>query len=110
MCVPKTVKFGWRFSRTTTSSGTKKIRRIVSEFGRFIGHRRPPTPPPAAYSGLESHYRLRIGARQRHDFRVLAICHSDEYHPGSPHKVTTSAHHCPKPVQIQELVKSYPLT
>src|SRR5579864_6693420 len=106
MCVPNTVKFGWRFNRTTTSSGTKKIRRIVSEFGRFIGHRRPPRPPPAAVSGLEPHYSLRIRARQRYDFRVIAICNREHDYPGSPCKVTTSAHHCPKPVQIRELVKS----
>jgi hypothetical protein len=27
---------GWRVNRTTTNSGTKKIRRVVRLFGRFI--------------------------------------------------------------------------
>jgi hypothetical protein len=33
---PQKSKFGWRVSRTTTRSGTKKIRSTVRLFGRFI--------------------------------------------------------------------------
>ena len=33
---PQKFQFGWRVKRTTTRSGTKKIRKIVKLFGRFI--------------------------------------------------------------------------
>src|SRR5580693_3642035 len=33
---PQKLKLGWRVSSTTTSSGTKKIRRVVKLLGRFM--------------------------------------------------------------------------
>ena len=48
---PQKFQFGWRVRRTTTRRGTKKIRKIVRLFGRFISLSERQIGEAAGYDG-----------------------------------------------------------
>src|SRR6266849_11218962 len=64
MVTPHNSTLGLRVSRTTMSTGTKKIRNNVSELGRFMGDERR-NGPVCGRSHAAPHYRLRERGRQR---------------------------------------------
>src|SRR5258708_33518703 len=64
MEMPHNSTLGLRVSRTTMSTGTKKIRNNVSELGRFMGDERR-NGPVCGRSDAAPHYRLRNRGRQR---------------------------------------------
>jgi hypothetical protein len=94
MGTPKKTTFGSRVKRTTTNSGTKKIRRIVKLFGRFIQHPGGPVPDGVQPFTRQSHYRPRLPVRQRP---------KDPAGPQNANEfgVTKKQQSCPKPVQIK---------
>src|SRR5580704_10498617 len=67
---PRMSQLGWRVKRTTTNSGTKKIRSVVRLFGRFIGYEKNlGVRSTSRRSSL--HYSLAKEASQRREFRNL---------------------------------------
>src|SRR5580698_9221067 len=54
---PQKSKLGWRVSSTTTSSGTKKIRRVVKLLGRFMkSPEKPRLAGQRAFQRFDSQY------------------------------------------------------
>src|SRR5580700_9839237 len=74
---PQKSKLGWRVSSTTTSSGTKKIRRVVKLLGRFMkSPEKPLARGPRAFQ-RSFHYSpaFRASQRQQHiPRRKMAVC------------------------------------
>src|SRR5271155_4250212 len=66
---PRKSKFGWRVSKTTTSRGTKKMRRVVRLLGRFMKF--PDDRFDARWADFDGpvHYKPGIRASQRYDLR-----------------------------------------